>query len=395
MVKSDPTVWAEAKRTIMPAVCILGGGYAGLRVARDLSARLGPEWTLTLIDRSDCHQLISRLPEVVAGKIRPHDACIPFERVIGRRVRHLSSQIQRVDSATRTVETSAGPMRPDVLVIALGTTPDFLDIPGASEFAMTVKSVSDAVRIRDRIADLRSQQSVVRVVIIGAGYTGTEVAGELCAPGPDRHSDKAWGRVDVRIVAEDERLLPQASAQLGAAVERVLRGRNIPIHLGQPVGRVESHGLTTVHGNWFPADLVVWAGQTHVASDVFHSFGRDVPTGKLRVDPYLQVSGTDSTFACGDAAMVIDYVRGSVAPSSAQLAVQEGETVARNIAARAQGRPLTEYRPRILGEALSFGAGSAVAEVGGLLLSGRAAAAVKRAALVRYLAGLSTPSMAW
>jgi NADH:ubiquinone reductase (H+-translocating) len=254
--------------------------------------------------------------------------------------------------------------------------------------------VSDAIRIRDRIADLRSQQAVVRVVIIGAGYTGTEVAGELSALGSDRQGSKARARVDVRIVAEDVRLLPQASTQLSAGVERVLHRRNVPIHLGQPVKRVESHGLETTRGVWFSADLVVWAGQTRVASDVIHSFGRDMPAGKLRVDPYLQVSNSESTFACGDAALVYDYIRGSVAPSSAQLAIQEGETVARNIAARAEGRPLAEYRPRVLGEALSFGGGDAVAEVGGLLVSGRAAAAVKRAALVRYLAGLSAPSTA-
>jgi NADH dehydrogenase len=331
---------------------------------------------------------------VVAGKIRSQEACIPFERVLGRRVRHLSAEIQLVDVSTRTVETSEGTILPDVLVIAFGTTPDFLDIPGADEFTMTLKSVGDAVQIRDRIADLRSRQAVVRIVIIGAGYTGTEVAGELSAPDAVQHSGSAQGTVDVRIVAEDARLLPQAGARLSAAVERVFRTRNIPLHLSQPVGRVDSHGLETIHGNRFPADLVVWAGQTHVAPDVVHPSGRDVPAGKLRVDPYLQVGSGDGTFACGDVALVLDYVRGVVAPSSAQLAIQAGATVARNVAARSEGRELVEYRPRLLGEALSFGGGAAVAEVGGLLLTGRAATAVKRAALVRYLAGLSAPSTA-
>lgn len=376
----------------MPVVCVLGGGYAGLRVARELPGRLDRTWSIALVDRGDCHQLITRLPEVLAGKIPARAACIPFKNVLSRRVLHLAAEVQAIDLQAMRVDTSAGPLQPDVLVVALGTTPDYLDIPGATAHATTLKSVGDAVRIRDRIAYLRESQAIVRVVIAGAGYTGTEAAGELSAPDHGRKAGITRGRVEVRIVSEDARLLPQASPQLSAAVERILRGRQIPLHLGQSVRRVYDVGLQTGTGEEFPADLVVWAGPTHVAFDMLHLSHRDVPAGKLRVDPYLQVGNAGSIFACGDIASIFDYSKGTVAASSAQLAVQEGETVARNIGARAGGRALVEYRPHVLGEALGLGGRDALAEVGGVILSGRAAGAIKRAALLRYLTSLSVPS---
>jgi NADH dehydrogenase FAD-containing subunit len=139
---------------------------------------------------------------------------------------------------------------------------------------------------------------------------------------------------------------------------------------------------------------VVWAGQTRLGIDV-HGLSRQlVSEANIGVDAYLRVDGLDRIFACGDASSAYDYAKGQVSASSAQLALQEGDVVARNIDAMVRGRPLREYRPRVIGEALSLGGDDAVAEVGGLLLFGRAAAVVKRAALLRYLAGLSFPPTA-
>lgn len=376
----------------MPEVCILGGGYAGLRVARKLPGLLNETWSMTLVDRGECHQLITRLPEVVAGRISSRAALIPFSRVLSRRVRHLVADIREVDIETRRVATSEGLLCPDVLVVAVGTTPDFLGIPGAASYTSTLKSVSDAETIRNAIAKLRIGQALVRIVIVGAGYTGTELAGELSAQSASRTGRREWqGDLDVCIVSEDARLLPQASPRLGAAVEHMLRRRKVGLRLGQHIRLVDQTGLETATGERLAADLVVWAGQTYVSSRIIAPSSLEAPAGKLRTDPYLRTGNREDVFACGDVAWIIDYATGTVAPSSAQLAVQAGDTVARNIASAARGGPLEEYRPHILGEALSLGGNDAAAEVGGVVITGRAAAAVKHAALLRYLAGLSIP----
>jgi NADH dehydrogenase len=306
----------------------------------------------------------------------------------------MRAEVLEIDLRTRLVDTSAGPIRPDILVIALGTAPDFLGIPGADTNSLTLKSVRDAVHLRDTLLDLRSRRPVTRVVIVGAGYTGSEVAGELSAADyrvPDV-GDLGW--IDVRIVAEDTRLLPQASPRVSAAVERILRARHVPLHLGRSVRGVDEVGVHSESGTLFEAELVVWAGQTQVAIDVEAATGHEIEGGKFVVDPYLRVGGQDTIFACGDASVAFDYVAGRVAASSAQLALQAGDVVARNIDAMVRGKEPREYRPRVVGEALSLGDTAAVAEVGGVLLSGRAAASVKRAALLRYLAGLTFPAIA-
>ena len=377
----------------MPSVCILGGGYAGLRVARALSGRLESGWTITLVDRGTCHQLITRLPEVVAGTIAPEAACLPFATVLTRRVTHLAADIASVDLESRAVTTSHGEVRADIVVIAFGTAPYRALIPGAVQHTTPLKSVEDAVRIRDTIAGMRRSQSLVSVVIVGAGYTGTEVAGELTAPGYADRRSAGLGRVSVRLVAEDPRLLPQASTRLSNAVETILRARGVPIHLGQSVDRVDGSGVHTRTGDSYGADLVIWAGETRVAWNVIQPAAIHDASGKLPVDPYLRVRGDEDTFACGDIALVYDFAHGRVAASSAQLAVQEGDTVARNVASRATGRPPVEFRPHVLGEALGLGDSDGAAEVGGAIVTGRAAIAVKRAALVRYLAGLSRPRL--
>ncbi|HEX6509472.1 MAG TPA: FAD-dependent oxidoreductase [Chloroflexota bacterium] len=373
----------------MGRICIVGGGYAGLRVARSLRGRLDEQWDILLVDRSDCHQLISRLPEIVAGRVDPDKASVPFERVIGGQTRHLAADVHRVDLGSLTCRTSRGPLESDWLVVAAGSSADFLGVPGAEAFTFTLKSVGDAVSIRERLADLRSSQAEVQVVIVGAGYTGTELAGELSALPPVTESEKQLGRVNVKLVAADDRLLPQGNERMSRQIDRALRSRGIPIFLGVGVARADPRRVVLKDGTAFSADLIVWAAQSRGAASALAPQARQSADGRLAVDPYMRVEGHDRSFACGDAAFVYDYVKGMSAPSSAQVAVQEGEAVAMNLAAAIRGRSMREFRPHVLGEVISLGGHDGVAEVGGVLLTGRAAAAAKQAALLRYLAGLS------
>lgn len=375
----------------MPSVCILGGGYAGLRVARELPGLLDPDWSITLVDQGDCHQLITRLPELVAGQISVREACIPFAELLSDRVRLVTARITAIELKSHRVEMSGETLQPDVLVVAVGTTPDYSSIPGSGAHIFSLKSVADAVRIRDALAELRAGLRTVRIVVVGAGYTGTEVAGELTALPADGVNVSRLGRLEVSVVAEDTRLLPQAGIQLGAAVERVLRRRGIPLRLGQAVELIDEEGVHLERGEVLPADLVIWAGPTHVAIRLSEGPEEVVPAGKIRVDPYLQAGDGGHAYACGDVALIYDYRHDAIAAASAQLAIQEGRTVARNIAARARGRTPEEYRPHVLGEALGLGNGDAVAQLGGFVLTGRPALATKSAALTRYLAGLSQP----
>ncbi len=372
----------------MSHVCILGGGYAGLRVARALPSMLGTRWSITLVDRNEHHQLLTRLPELVSGRIQRPSAEIAFARVLPPGVSHLQAEVIAVDTRSRNVMTAEGTMSADVIVFAMGTAPDIAPSSGGTDYVFTVKSVTDALHLRDALELMRRQQPVVRVLVVGAGYTGIEVAGELSAPSFQSDEDVPRGKVQVRILSEDSRLLPHASPRLSAAASRVLSGRGVPILLKRQVARISPGVIDTTSGERFEADLLVWAGQNKVS--VTSSGGSSsAPGGKISVDPYLAANSSGTFFVGGDAARIIDLRNGDLVPSSAQLAIQEAGLIARNIDALRRGKPMSEFRPRPLGEAVELGGHDAVAEIGGTILTGRAALALKRVALARYLSSLA------
>lgn len=379
----------------MSSVVILGAGYGGLRVALRLSATLGNTWSVTVVERSACHQLITRLPELVAGVIEAGRACIPYERLIGknRRIRLLRGEVHNVDPVTLKVETSEGAISADRLVVALGSVSDFQGVPGAEELGLVLKSVAGAVALQSRIEQLCARQGTVHVTIVGAGYTGTELAGELTQWNRDLRRAGGAGRLEVTVVAQDERLLPEGNERFARVAERVLRRKGVSMLLGTGVAAVEKDRIVLQSGLKVPSDVVVWAAKTRPAPQlhrrVWH-FGRD---GRIDVDPYLRAQGHERVYVVGDAAHVYDYRLDKPAPASAQLAVAEGDIVARNIYRETRGLGLLEYQPRILGEALSLGGADGAAEVAGVVVTGRTAVAAKEAALARYLYRLGGPSL--
>jgi NADH:ubiquinone reductase (H+-translocating) len=371
----------------VPSAVIIGGGYAGVQAARRLSALLAPSWSITLVDRNTCHQLITRLPQILGGQTAPDRACIPFSRVLDRRVSVLQTQVKSIDPTTEIVRFPGGTLTADWALISCGSAPDYHHVPGAARYTHTFKSVDDAAALRRVIHSLCASKSVVQTAIVGAGYTATEVAGTLADWNRRLLKRHAAARIHVHIVAPDERLLPEGDERLGQIAASVLRAKGVTLSLGIGVKRVYDDHLRLSSGLAVEADVVVWAARSRSSAPVGDGWNRG-DDGRLMVDPYLRAMGHSHIFCAGDAALAYDFVRGRIAPASAQLAVQEGRLAAENIAAQIDGRRLKEFRPIELGEALSLGEHDGVARLGALVLRGRAGAAVKQAALIRYLAGL-------
>lgn len=374
----------------MPTIAVLGGGYAGVQAIRRLDRLLDRSWTITMIDRDDCHQLLTRLPEVVAGALEPSKACIPFRSIARPRINVVRREITEIDPVNRRITTATGVIEAQWLVVALGATPDYLDIPGARENGMVVKSVEQAVRLRERIEMELKNRRQVKVAVVGAGYTGTEVAGEL-AEWSRRLPD--GDKIEVAVVAQDTRLLPEGNDRLAHAAESILRRKGVSLELGVGVDKVAENSLHLESGRRMKAHVIVWAAHSRASGEVNHQGWRTGQDGRIIVDPYLRAIGPERVYAVGDGALALDPRRGSVAPATAQLSVQEGALAAQNLVAEINNGRLEEFRPRSLGEALSLGGADGVAEVGGIVVKGRAALAVKHAAIIRYLSGLGGPRL--
>ncbi|MDQ2741073.1 MAG: FAD-dependent oxidoreductase [Chloroflexota bacterium] len=365
-------------------VVIAGAGYAGVRVASRLRSLLGESGEITVADRDASHQLIVRLPEIIGGTISPDQALIPYSRLFGNDVRLVQSEIVKLLPEGAALETAEGEYTGDFLVVALGSAPDYHEVPGAQEHAFPVRSVRDAERLRRRLEQVTGTGETVHVVIVGAGYTGTEVAGEIAEWGK-RLQAEGGGGITVTVVAPETRLLVEADLRLGDAAERILRQKGVWFRLGTSVRRVEQAAIELDPEPSCPADVVVWAARARAAPPVLSGAETVGHEGRIQVDPYLRSRRYDRVYLAGDVACAFDYVQDRVVAPSAQMAVREGNLVAENIAAEVRGRQVREFRPRRPGEALSLGGSGGVAEIGGVILTGRKALALKHAALARYL----------
>jgi NADH dehydrogenase len=249
---------------------------------------------------------------------------------------------------------------------------------------LPLKSVDQARRFSQLLVDRADQASTLSIVVVGSGYTGTELAGELAEPG---NLPLGAGRraVNVTVVSMDSRLLAEGNERLAAVAQRALTAKGVRFLLGVRVQQVDAAGVMLESGRRIPADLVVWAARTRAPREVAQDGVMAGLAGKIAVDPYLRVPGCEGVYAAGDVALVRDYRWGTYVPATAQFALGQADTMAHNIAAELDGQGLQEYRPHSLGEALSLGGKEGVAELGGVLVTGNAALAAKNAALARYL----------
>jgi NADH:ubiquinone reductase (H+-translocating) len=374
-------------------IVVAGAGYAGLHVALRLTARLrdNPKAGLTLIDRHDYHQVVTELPRV-AGGTRAADAVrIPLQEMLAERVRFVQTEINGFDLAGQRLLTNAGPIGWRRLVLALGSKPNDFDIPGLAQRALLVYSVGDAERVWAAVnkaltaaaaaTDPERQRHLATVVIGGGGATGVELAGELAeilprvASGCGLPSD----RPAVQLVEAGPAILAGSSSQLIDKAARILSDLGVQVRTNARIAAATEDGLRLTDGQLVEGGVFVWAGGVKAPGLVADS---PLPTGhngRVKVDQYLRVLDHPDIYAAGDLASVTDPHTGHVLPPLAQVALEEGETVARNLQAELEGKPLEAFTFHDKGFVVSVGTRRGVAEVAGITSGGRLAHLLKDA----------------
>ncbi len=381
----------------------MGAGYAGLRAALDID-RLSVgvrQCSIQLIDPRPAHELVVALHELATGRIAPSKLLVPIMSVIGgRRIVHVPATVVGFDLAQRLIMTDHATYPYDHLIIASGSTTDYFGIPGVEEYGLTLKSVEDALHIKRALRNLVVKNSrahrtdrwnkVPPIVIGGGGFTGIELAGAIAAWVSQERERGRLGRQDaeVLVVEAGDRLLPGFAQNMARTALQALSERGVRIQLSAHVTAVESGVVCIRTGQAIDASMVVWTGgvrASHAASVTGLASGS---RGRLLVDKFLRAKGRDDVSVIGDAALIERDDGATPAPPSAQLAIQHGKVVARNVVARQFNWPLTPYRTELLGEVIALGPQNAVANVGGIELRGAPAVAAKRLAMLHYVAGL-------
>jgi NADH dehydrogenase len=372
-------------------VVVAGAGYAGLHVALRLTAKLrdNPAVELTLVDRHDYHQVLTELPRV-AGGTRAADAVrIPLQDMLDERVRFVQTEINDFDLPGRRLLTEAGPIGWTWLVLALGSRPNDFAIPGLAERTLSLYSANDAERVwaavnkalddAAAVADPQRQRCLATVVVGGGGATGVELAGELAEMLPDVAEDHglAPDRPAVLLVEAGPTILAGSSPRLIEKASRVLSDLRVKVRTNAVVAVATEEGFRLKDGQLVEGGVFVWAGGVKAPKLVADSGLPTGHNGRVKVDRYLRALDHPEIYVAGDLASVVDLGTGHVLPPLAQVALEEGETVARNLDAELGGRPLEAFTFHDKGFVVSVGTRRGVADVAGITTAGRLAHLLK------------------
>jgi NADH:quinone reductase (non-electrogenic) len=371
-------------------IVVAGAGYAGLHVALRLTAKLrnNPMVELTVVDRHDYHQALTELPRVAAGTRAADAVRIPLEDVLAKRVRFVQAEISGFDLPGRQVLTSAGPIGWSRLVLALGSRPNDFAIPGLSQRALSLYSASDAERVwaavnkalaAAAVADPEQQRRLATMVVGGGGATGVELAGELAEMLPELASRHGLDsdQPAVLLVEAGPTILAGSSLQLIDNAARILADLGVQVRTNAMIAAATEGGFRLKGGQLVEGGVFVWAGGVKAPELVMGSGLPIGHNGRVKVDRYLRVLDHPEVYVAGDLASVVDPRSGHVLPPLAQVALEEGETVARNLDAALEGRALEAFTFHDKGFILSVGTRRGVADIAGITSGGRLAHLLK------------------
>ncbi|HSJ35826.1 MAG TPA: NAD(P)/FAD-dependent oxidoreductase [Acidimicrobiia bacterium] len=358
-----------------PSVIVIGGGFGGLAVARGLQDRA----RVTLVSDQNFLLFTPMLAEVAAGDLDPRHISTPV-RQLASNARVVAGSVVAVDPATRKVRVARGfgldsiELTADAIVLAMGSVPATFGVAGVDEWALSFKSIGDALRIRNRILGLlesateESDRDLTHVAVVGAGYSGAELAAALAdlLGSASRRYFTSAPKPAVTLVDFVDRVTPSLSKRLSALAERALTHRGVDLVLGEKVERVSGNGLELESGRRVSAKTVVWAAGVRphpLASEM----GLPTDRGRLVVDSRMQVA--PGIFALGDLALVPDG-RGGFSPPTAQFALRQGRYLGRYLPQILAGGRAPDFKYRTMGELVSLGHRNAVGKVLGIPVSG-------------------------
>jgi NADH dehydrogenase len=377
-----------------PRIVIVGAGFAGFTAARELAKTSHGNADIVLLNPTDYFLYLPLLPEVSAAILEPRRVTVSLAGALPE-VEVVLGEADDFDLEARTV----GYTDPDGehktlgyhrLVIAAGSVNKLLPVPGVTEYAHGFRGIPEALFLRDHMTrqiemadtatDEDERTARCTFVVVGAGYTGTEVAaqGVLYTEALTRHRSNLAGKPRWLLIDTAGRVLPQLDHRLADAADKTLHERGVEVLLKTSVKEATADGVHLSSGEFVPTRSLIWC--VGVRPDpLVTSLGLETKQGRLVVDEFLSVPGHPDVYACGDAAAVPDLTRpGEITGMTAQHATRQGTTVAKNIAASYGNGRRRAYKHHDLGFVVDLGGLDAAANPLGIPLSGLPAKIVTR-----------------
>ncbi|MBA2580726.1 MAG: NAD(P)/FAD-dependent oxidoreductase [Thermoleophilaceae bacterium] len=390
-------------------VVIAGGGFAGVSVAQGLERHFArdPEVDVTLVSSSNYLLFTPMLAEVASSAVEPAHISAPV-RASSARTRFRRGVVQEIDPASGVVQVRTGgslsdqELPYDHLVLALGSVADFRDLPGVEANSFTLKTLEDAVALRNHVISLleeaegeahsEERRRQLTFVVAGGGFAGTEAIAELfdLVHGV-LHYYPSLRAEELRfvLVHSRDRILPEVGERLASYALEKLRARGIDFELERRVESATAGALRLEGGHEIHTHTIVWTAGNRPAPVLAPLSEQLEGKGAIPVEPTLQVVGHPSLWALGDCASIPDPRRpGASYPPTAQHALREGKLVAGNVAAAIRGEEPKAFAFEPIGVLVALGRRTAVAEIRGRQFSGLAAWIMWRGIYLAKLPGL-------
>jgi NADH dehydrogenase len=366
-------------------ICILGGGFGGLYTALRLSKLpwdSTPKPEIILVDQSDRFLFSPFLYELLTGELQAWEIAPPYQELLqGTGVRFHQAVVSEIDTDKQQVQLQNGlEIAYDRLVLALGGETPLDLVPGATTYAHPFRSITEVYRLEESLRVLEaSETEKIRIAIVGAGYSGVELACKLA----DRIGEKGRFRL-IEISDQILRTSPEFNRQ---AAKKALETRGVFIDLETKVVSIGENTISLEYKTQvdeIPVDLVIWTVGTRVSPVVKTLPLKQNQRGQITTTSKLQVLEHPEIFALGDLADCLD-TEGKQVPATAQVAFQQADYTAWNIWASLTNRPLLPFRYQQLGEMMALGVDNATLTGLGIKLDGSLAYIARRLAYLYRL----------
>lgn len=380
-----------------PKVVIVGAGFGGLQTAQSLARK---RVEVLLIDRHNYHTFIPLLYQVATAQLAPEQVAVPIRTLLRKagNLNFLQAEVKQINFATKEIKIDRNPgsfhnegnprngisgntLTYDYLVLATGSKSDFFDVAGAENYAFQLKTLDQAIQLRNHflscfekaslVSDPRLREKLLTIAIVGGGATGVELAGSLVEliynslqkDFPQLNPQE----VKLLLIQKSDRLFTEFPKSLGKYTARKLRRLGVKVILNSRVTAVGSDGLALEDLTRIEAATTIWA--VGVTGAIPHCFP-DPSTKKQRqvnVSPTLQLANYPEVFAIGDLAHISAHKSLSgVAPE----ALQQGVYVAKAITQQLQGKQLKPFSYFNKGRLAIIGCYSGIGHIAGIKLRG-------------------------
>ena len=360
----------------LPRVVIIGGGFAGLKIASGLK---NSPFQIVLLDKNNFHQFQPLFYQVATASLEPSAIAFPFRKIFQhyKNFHFRETIVRSIDTSQQTIDCSIGSIHYDYLVMATGTDTNFYKIDSIQENGLPMKSVSEALKLRNVILEnfeyalvaenIGETSKNLDIVIVGGGPTGVELAGALADLRndvlPKDYPEIDFKKMNIRLIESSPSLLGAMSKKASQLSEKYLKQLKVEVQCGISVKTFMNHEVVLSDGNIIKAKTLIWAAG--VTANTIQGLPNESygPGNRLKVNKHNQVEGFNNLFSIGDSSLMLDetYLKGH--PQVAQVAIQQANLLTKNLVLLNKGQAMREFKYKDKGSMATIGRNLAVVDL--------------------------------